>query len=382
MAAPVTTVTTDSDNLILPPAHAVAPTPQYQAPTTAHCRVLVVGDPHFKLTNITDTAAMTISILAHARLYQPHIIVVLGDILDRFETIHISPFTRATRFLTDCLDIADTYLLIGNHDLKNKNQYLSPDHPFLSGKYWHHPHHRFTVVDNVVTETIVGQDLSVQMSFLPYVPPGMFEMALNSNSDLPAWQSSRVIFAHQEFYGANFEVGSSTEGDKWPLNYPLVISGHIHDYHRLQDNILYVGTPIQHGYDDRIDKTISMITFTAQNWQEQRITLEVRKKTIHHISVAQVGTYQVSPEEIAKIVISGTSAELKGINRHPAWRQWTEQGHKVTTKTLPGEHGRLSTAVVSIKDGVRPGFRGILHSKLAAQPHLRDLYLQIFGPNA
>lgn len=354
-------------------------------PSDPHCTVLVVGDPHFKLANIADTEAMTTSILALAKLHQPHAIVILGDILDKFETMHISPFDRATCFLMDCLEHADTYLLIGNHDLKNNRQYLSPQHPFRSCHMWKHSHHTFTVVDNIVTRHINGQDMSAQMSFVPYVPPGMFETALNSNTQLPSWKDSRVIFAHQEFYGANYEVGSSTEGDKWPLEYPLVVSGHIHDYQRLQENILYVGTPIQHGYDDRHDKTISMFIFTETQWTEHRMALDVKKKTIRHITVYEVATYYVPDNEISKIVISGTAAEIKGINRHPVIKQWEGQGHKVTCKTLPNNNIRLCNTPMfntgEQQGSHRPGFKAILNSKLQAQSHLLNLYHQVFGPS-
>jgi len=352
--------------------------------STEECRVLVVGDPHFKLTNIVDTEAMTKSILAMATLHKPDIIVILGDILDRFETMHISPFARATRFLMDCLEIADTYLLIGNHDLKNNRQFLSTEHPFMSCHLWNHPDkHQFTVVDNVVTRQIKGKKgNSVQMTFLPYVPPGMFETALNSNTPLLNWKESRVIFAHQEFYGAIYEAGSSTEGDKWPLEYPLVISGHIHDYQRLQENILYVGTPIQHGYDDRHNKTISLLTFTTTSWAEHRLTLDVKKKTIRHITVHEVGIYQVPDDEISKIVISGTASEIKGINRHPAIKMWIDRGHKVTYKTLPNPSMGLSNSLVA--GGARPvlRFTDLLHSKLGKQPHLIPLYQKVFSLNS
>lgn len=374
---------------------------------------LVVGDPHFKLSNVLDTDAMTKSILTHVRELRPNIIVILGDILDRFETIHISPLSRAVQFLMECLNEADTYLLIGNHDLKNNQQFLSTEHPFASCHLWRHPQHRFTVVDNVVTREVQGRGLSVQMTFIPYVPAGMFEVALDStkiyhsvstpftpnpssiistqgidNEDHPTvlsnsstliWKDSRVIFAHQEFYGANYEVGSSITGDHWPAEYPLVVSGHIHDYQRLQENILYTGTPIQHGYDDRHDKTISYLTFTSDSWGERRIALDVKTKAILHINVADVATYQVANTHRYKIVISGTSAEIKGINKHPAIKSWAEQGHTVTYKTLPTYTGLSSTPVTNASNRPAGRFVDVLTQRLSSQPRLLSLFNQIFS---
>ena len=78
--------------------------------------VLVIGDPHFKISNVCDTDLMVESIIRIATERHPDIIVVLGDILDRHENIHVSPLTRSIKFLTSLMTIAPTYALIGNHD--------------------------------------------------------------------------------------------------------------------------------------------------------------------------------------------------------------------------------------------------------------------------
>jgi len=72
-------------------------------------------------------------------------------------------------------------------------------------------------------------------------------------------------FAHQEIIGAKMGAIVSKEGDVWPAENSLMISGHIHDYDMLQPNMIYTGTPLMHGVGDKDDKTVSMFTFDENN---------------------------------------------------------------------------------------------------------------------
>src|SRR5436305_10563098 len=177
--------------------------------------VLVIGDPHFKISNVCDTDLMVESIIRIATERHPDIIVVLGDILDRHENIHVSPLTRSIKFLTSLMTIAPTYALIGNHDLKNNKQFLSDEHPFTALKFLP----GITIVDTTILTIIKNQTFV----FVPYVPPGRFEEALNKCDN---WQTATCIFAHQEFKGAQMGAIVSTEGDSWLTSQPYVASGH------------------------------------------------------------------------------------------------------------------------------------------------------------
>ena len=269
---------------------------------------LIIGDAHFKVVNIRETDAMVEAIVRVALERNPDIIIVLGDVLDRHETIHVSPLTRAIKFLARLMEIAPTYVLIGNHDLKNNRQFLSDEHPFNALKYWGN---RMTVVDTTTMTTLNGQ----QIVLVPYVPPGRFVEALDH---CPGWESATCIFAHQEFKGAQMGAITSIEGDEWPLTNPYVITGHIHDYQEPQVNILYTGTPIQHAFGDRHDKTISYVVFHSSNErQHERIDLGLPRKQIVRITCLEVSTYTPQPNCELKIIIRGTSGEIKAIMKHP-----------------------------------------------------------------
>ena len=204
--------------------------------------VLVIGDPHFKVCNIPESDQMTINLVKLAKEKQPTLIVCLGDILHRHETIHVSPLMRAETMIKQLSEIAPTFLLIGNHDRPNNSNYLTDEHPFNALKDWDNTY----IADKVIDVTIQHQ----RFIMVPYVPPGRFMDALNTIKDPLGLESGHkpVIFCHQEFYGAKMGAICSQAGDKWLLEYPFVISGHVHDYDRLQKNLIYVGTPMQHSF--------------------------------------------------------------------------------------------------------------------------------------
>nr|WIL04307.1 putative exonuclease [Cedratvirus lena] len=282
-------------------------------------RVLVIGDPHFKENNPSESEEMSEKICLVALKEKPDLIVCLGDVLDRHEKISLFALRRATLFLEKLSLIAKTFVLVGNHDRPNNSTYLTDEHPFLAYKHWGE---RLVIVDNVLQEG--------EMLFVPYVPPGRFLETLQGVED---WQKSKVIFAHQEFSGARMgAVTSSVE--KWPEEEPFVISGHIHDYQRVQDNLLYVGTPIQHAFNDNQNKTISLFTFAEEEWKETRIDLACKKKKVIHIKASEVHNFAL-PEHISlKLVIEGEKEELRLLQSAPLIKELKSKGVKVHFKPL------------------------------------------------
>lgn len=329
---------------------------------------LVIGDPHFKTSNIIETNAMINSIINQAKIRDIDIIVVLGDILDRHESIHVSPLTRATNFLKSLTEIAPTIVLIGNHDLKNNQQFLSEEHPFVSLKYWSQ---NITIVDTTKILNIKDH----KFVFVPYVPPGRFEEALNK---CEGWREATCIFAHQEFSGCQMGAIISTEGDKWPLTFPYVISGHIHDYQEPQNNILYVGTPIQHSFGDKHDKSISYFTFRSSiDRDHKRIDLGLIKKQIVHLTCAEVSGYIPHKNYELKIIISGISGEIKSIMKHPNIDIWKRSGCKIAYKTISSQNIEYQSNQSDPR--IQMKFSSLLYEKTTNNERLKPLYTKIFG---
>lgn len=228
---------------------------------------LAIGDPHFKKSNAVEIDEVIERILGLIKKHKPRFVVILGDLLDKHEHYTFDPMDRAINsFLRRVCELVKTYLIVGNHDLINNQQFCQPTHPYNACKIWDDKHD-ITIVDEPLYEEIDD----IGFTFVPYVPPGRFHEALKRIDDQP-WDCSALIFAHQEFEGCQLsstctaEFSKSTIGDKWPSDYPPVMSGHIHTKHIISPSdegcgkIYYLGALGQHAFGDSDDKAIWLCT--------------------------------------------------------------------------------------------------------------------------
>lgn len=265
------------------------------------CKIIVVGDPHFKTNNIEETNQMTKEILQYIDQIKPDALVCLGDVLDRHETIHVGPLLRSIEFLQSISLKTKLYVLIGNHDRPNNNVFMTDEHPFTALKVW--PNTK--IVDSTIEDFIEGK----RFIFVPYVSPGRFDEALKDFNI----NNTSCVFAHQEFYGAKMGAVESVVGDKWSIDHPLVVSGHIHDFQRIQDNIIYTGTPIQHAYGDSEDKGIFVFTFD-DGFKFEKLAIGIPMKKIAKFNVSEINLIKkLDPKHHYKIIISGTVDEIKSL---------------------------------------------------------------------
>ena len=340
-------------------------------------KVLVIGDPHFKINNINDTELMVNAILVEAKSRQLDFIVVLGDTLDRHESAHESPYNRAIDFLGELMLIAPVYLLIGNHDLKNNKQFLSNGHFFNALKKWGNN----MIVIDITTAVIINDML---FTFVPYVPKGRFIEALSINNpniltkDINLNElstSSTCIFAHQEFFGARMGSTTSEMGDKWSNTNSFIISGHFHDYHELQSNILYIGAPIQHAFGDS-KKTISYFEFISLTERsQQRIDLKLRQKEVIRLTCEEVSTFVPGVNCELKILIKGNVTSINTIKSHVNVIAWKKLGHKISYKTISEQQ---STITGNTKTTTQK-FSITLRENISDSPDLLTLYTKLFG---
>lgn len=342
-------------------------------------KVFCIGDPHFKVSNAKETDEMCEKIYEKIKEINPDIIVCLGDILDRHETIHVSPLTRATQFLKTLSELAPLYAIIGNHDRPNNSNFLTTEHPFNALKQWSNT----VVVDRVVRTTINGHLLV----FVPYVYPGRFVEALLTIDDNPNWyKEATAIFAHQEFYGAKMGVVNSIIGDVWPLENPLVISGHIHDYDELQSNLIYVGTPISHAWGDKGDNTVSVFNFYPNgpgrvlraHFNTTRVDLNLIRRIIVRIRPDQVSTYEPPSNKLVKLMVVGTSAEIKAIMKLSKLKELQKRGVKVCYKQIDNVTVKENSSTPN-EQPRQVRYLTRLAETIASDPELVSWYEKLFG---
>ena len=368
---------------------------------TSIFKVLVIGDPHFKADNALETDLMTLKLVDLVLQEQPDFTVVLGDTLHTHDLVRLDPLCRATDFFRKLRDVNNhLYVLIGNHDRPNNACYLTSDHAFNSLKDWR----QTTVVDRVQTATHVVRSIGkkVAFTFAPYVPVGRFAEALltvglstDPTADIaiiPLKQMSSV-FAHQEFKWAKMGAIVSEHGDPWPIGAPLCVSGHVHDYDELCSNLVYSGTPIQHGYADKPDKTVSLLHFklapstdsTSELVQlelhrHQRVSLGIPPKIHIRLTPEQLTVYTPPTNAHVKITVEGDPDVI---------RQVLALDH---VKSLSMTHGIkiviLDTRRSGDTKGLEPGsqirgstpFRVRLQNALSLEPaEVQSEFARLFG---
>lgn len=217
-------------------------------------KVLTIGDPHFKADNVLACKHLHSETEILLKNETPDVVVVLGDILHTHEKINMHCLCSAIDYLkmlqNYCVETNGILIiLIGNHDRSNQNVFMTDDHAFKALDLWEATY--------VVWKTTEINFKKFKFIAVPYVSPGRFMEAL---SGVENFKSADLILAHQEFKGAKMGIILSEEGDSWDPDFPLVVSGHIHDYSVINENIIYTGTPMQHGFNENLKKTVSVFT--------------------------------------------------------------------------------------------------------------------------
>lgn len=339
--------------------------------------ILIIGDPHFKVDNIEDVNIFIEKMVDLANKKKPKLIVILGDVLHEHERIHIIPLNKAYDFIKKMSDIAPTYILVGNHDYQNNQQYLTDNHWMNGMKAW----------DNVciVDKVILKYFEEYKIIFTPYVFPGRFKEALNTLKD--NWEDASIIFAHQEFYGCKMGAIVSEEGDKWDINYPNVISGHIHSNQKIQKNIYYTGSAMQNAFGESEKNIIAHIILNKKEYELEEIDLELPRKKIVYMDVEKVDNY-IIPEENQdkiKVSISGDYEEFKTFKKTKKYKELVKKGLKVIFKAKKSEqkikNEELSKVITETKD--LNDFKEIISNIISNKkdPYLYEVFEYIINDN-
>ena len=294
-------------------------------------KVIFIGDPHFQISNIQEVNIFLERITALCEQTKPDIIVIAGDTLHTHERLHTVPLNKAYDLVNRMRTIAPTYVLVGNHDYQNNSQFLSDNH-WLSGmKEWSNTY----IVDRVLSLMINNQ----KFIFVPYVSPQRFEEALNTIDDY--WRDANCIFCHQEFFGCKMGHIISTQGDKWDLSYPEIISGHIHSNQSPQKNIYYPGSAMQIAFGESEQNIIPILTFNDDlTYDKEEIDLKLPRKRIIYMDIDSVVDYVIPVEDEIeehlrdkiKITVTGLYDEFKAFKKTNKYKEIINYGIKIVFK--------------------------------------------------
>ena len=287
-------------------------------------KIIFIGDPHIQVTNLQEFEIFMKRLIILATEQSPDLIVIAGDLLHNHERLHTLALNTAYEMVNDMRMIAKTYVLVGNHDMCNNQQFLTQNHWMNGMKEWENT----IIVDQVLTETIRGE----KFVFAPYVTPGRFEEALNTIGD--EWRDASCIFAHQEFAGCKMGAIVSVEGDKWALTNPSVISGHIHSRQFPQENIYYTGSAMQHAFGESEKNIIACLTFSDGVYKNNEVDLELPRKKIVYMDVEDIEKFNVSDEnpDKVKVTLSGSYEQFKALKKTKKYKTLLKKDVKIVFK--------------------------------------------------
>jgi DNA repair exonuclease SbcCD nuclease subunit len=239
--------------------------------------ILCIGDVHIQTSNTVDIRFFIKKLLEYIEIHSENIdlVILMGDILHTHERLHTIPFNIANELFEQLSKLKPLYVLVGNHDYINNSQFLSDNHWMNCFKNKENIH----IIDKVTR--CIHNNINIIMA--PYVPDGCFVEALNTILNFD-WKKSDCIFGHQLLDGVKMGAILTENVEKWEENYPFLISGHIHDKQRIQNNLYYTGSSMQHAFGESCDKTISLVKIDTSIHIEE-IDLKLPKKQILYYDI-------------------------------------------------------------------------------------------------
>jgi DNA repair exonuclease SbcCD nuclease subunit len=284
--------------------------------------VLFIGDIHIKFSNLKDLDQLESEML---KIKDISFIVVAGDVLDTHEKIHTQLMNRAFTFLQNLRTLAPVYVLVGNHDYINNQQFLTDNHWMNALKEWD----SIYIVDYPLR--FENEDQAFLM--VPFVPPGRFVEALDKIED---WKTSTCIFAHQEIKNCKMGCIESQDGDVWLNEWPMLISGHIHDRQKIGANVLYPGSALNHAFGSD-NQGISKFSFDFEGkMEEQRIAIGLMKKKVIYKDVNEFQTIQKENLVVQnKLCLSGELKDIKAFKKSKEFKGLMQKRIKVAFKIKP-----------------------------------------------
>ncbi len=291
-------------------------------------KVLVIGDPHFQISNTVETELFIVEIEKLAQTENPNFIVILGDLLHTHERLHTIPLNYAYKFIDKMRKIALTFVLVGNHDYINNQQFLTENHWMNSLKKWKNV--------RIVDKVLYYLEQEKLFLFCPYTHNGLFQKALDTSE--VNWKTATCIFAHQEFQGCKMGGIVSIDGDTWDEKNPQVISGHIHSKQTL-GNVYYCGSSLQTSFVEN-ENIVAIVDFSTNIMAVREVDLKLPRKQILYETMDAVkeidGNKLGKLSELnknTKITITGqVYEEFKAFKKTKAYRDLIKNGAKVVFK--------------------------------------------------
>lgn len=258
-------------------------------------RILRVGDPHVKVSNLEESERLLEFVLATAKTRSVDRIEILGDLHHTHAIVRLEVLAFWHKWLRHLAESFQTIVLVGNHDMSgNTNSTL----------------HALMVVESTERLLIVDKPtLKGVFGYMPYIHDAeQFIAEANKLVD----QGAKLIVCHGTFKGSKYDNGFyAPDGiDATRISVPL-ISGHVHTRQRF-GNVIYPGTSrwdtasdanqekglwlVEHGQngeilqEEFIDTSSVCSPIYSVEWKEGEAAPEALSKPNARIAVELIGS--------------------------------------------------------------------------------------------
>ena len=196
-------------------------------------RILRVGDPHVKPSNLKESEALMGFVLDKATSLKIDRLEILGDLWDTHSVVRleVTAFWDMWFKTLSALAPFKTIVLVGNHDLTGDySSNYSALHPFLPLE-----NKNFKIVHEPYLDGLYG--------YLPYIHDN--EKFIEEANKLAA-QGATVLVSHPNYEGAVYDNGSPINNginpDRLDPHFLHLIGGHIHTEISI-GRVWYTGNP-------------------------------------------------------------------------------------------------------------------------------------------
>lgn len=286
--------------------------------------ILFIGDPHVKTDNLPDCDLLLNEILKAIEERNPDICIIAGDVMHYHEKLYTVALNKAHEMIYKISQLIPCYVLVGNHDMINNQQFLTENHWMNSMKHWDSDVY---VIDKPFLLQLNGDNYIL----CPYVYPGRFIEALNK-LDFD-FKDAKLIFAHQEFKGCKMGAITSELGDVWEENYPKVISGHIHNNQKPQNNVYYPGASQQQAFGESENCVLALIKINEDDVEIEELPLLLPRKKIISLDISKIDDLKLKESnDKIRLTISGDYDDFKSFKKSEKYKKLTNDGVKVVFK--------------------------------------------------
>jgi len=226
-----------------------------------------------------------------------------GDLFDKRKSIDVDTYNQVHSVINECSELVPTIMIPGNHDQANKSGTIHALQRFNSDMC--------TIVSEPEWLKLGEQ---VGLFAVPYVDDGelIAESVKKGLSERPKWAKKLILMIHYGISGAkvsdsDYVLPCELElGHLMPNYWDIILSGHYHLGQQIGSNFYYIGSAMQHRWDDAgLDKTF--IEFDTNKWRISRvptvapkftvITGKTRDYDVSNSFVRLVRDYEIEPKK-------------------------------------------------------------------------------------